>query len=152
MSPEERLAARGVELPEPPPPAASYVPTAQTGSTLFTSGQVATEAGALPVTGKCGPEVDVETGQLCARRCAVNVMAQLKGALGDLSRVERVVKVTVFVASDAAFTDQHLVANGASELIGEVFGDAGVHARSAVGVPSLPMDSPVEVEAIVEIG
>lgn len=151
MTPEERLAELGIELPEAPPPAAAYVPFVQTGDLVFTAGQVAVSGGELLATGKLGAEVDLETGQHCARQCAINVLAQLKAAVGNLTRVRQVVKLTVFVASDPAFTSQHLVANGASELMGEVFGDAGRHARSAVAAPALPTDTPVEVEAIVEI-
>lgn len=152
MTPEQKLEALGLSLPEAPAPAAAYVPWVQTGSLLFTAGQVAKGAdGVLVATGKLGAEVDLATGQECARACALNVMAQLKAALGDLGRVRRVVKLVVFVASDPSFTEQHLVANGASELFGQVFADAGQHARSAVGAPALPTDTPVEVEAIVEV-
>jgi enamine deaminase RidA (YjgF/YER057c/UK114 family) len=150
-TPEERLAELGITLPQAPPPAAAYVPFVQTGSLVFTAGQVAVRDGQLVATGKLGDGLDVPTGQACARQCAINVMAQLKAAVGDLSRIRRMVKITVFVASAPGFTEQHLVANGASELLGEVFGEAGVHARSAVGAPSLPTDTPVEVEAIVEV-
>jgi enamine deaminase RidA (YjgF/YER057c/UK114 family) len=150
-SAEQRLAALGITLPDAPPPAAAYAPFAQAGSLLFTAGQIAVADGSLVATGRLGAEVDLETGQACARQCAINVLAQLKAALGDLSRVRRVVKLTVFVASDPSFSDQHLVANGASELMGQVFGDAGQHARSAVGATALPRGTPVEVEAIVEV-
>jgi enamine deaminase RidA (YjgF/YER057c/UK114 family) len=150
-TPEARLAALGVELPTPPAPAAAYTPTARTGDALYVSGQVPMERGSLVTTGKLGAEVPLEAGQRCARACAVNVLAQLKAALGDLTRVRRVVKLTVFVASEPGFAEQHLVANGASEFLGEVFGEAGQHARSAVGVASLPLNAPVEVEAIVEV-
>ena len=149
-TPEERLAELGIELPEAPAPAAAYVPTAQTGSLLFTAGQVAVGPDGLVATGKLGAEVDTAVGVRCARQCAINVLSQLASALGDLSRVRRVVKLTVFVASAPSFTEQHLVANGASELMADVFGEAGVHARSAVGAASLPLDTPVEVEAVVE--
>jgi enamine deaminase RidA (YjgF/YER057c/UK114 family) len=151
-TPEQRLAELGIELPAPPPPAAAYVPTRRTGNLLFTAGQVATGADGLVAQGIVGADVDVDTAVACARQCAVNVLAQLKAALGDLSAVRQVVKLTVFVASAPDFTQQHVVANGASELIGEVFGEAGRHARSAVGAPSLPTNTPVEVEAIVEVG
>lgn len=150
-SPEQRLTELGITLPEAPAPAAAYVPWVRTGDLVFTAGQVAVAEGSLVAAGKLGAEVDTETGQRCACQCAINVLAQLKDAVGDLSQVRRVVKLTVFVASAPTFTEQHLVANGASELIGEVFGDAGRHARSAVAAPSLPMDTPVEVEAIVEV-
>ncbi len=150
-TPEERLAELGIELPEAPAPAAAYVPTVQTGSLLFTAGQVAVGDGGLVATGKLGAEVETGVGVRCARQCAINVLSQLKAALGDLSRVRRVVKLTVFVSSHPSFTEQHIVANGASELMVDVFGDAGVHARSAVGAPTLPLDTPVEVEAVVEV-
>lgn len=152
MEPEQRLADLGIDLPEAPRPAAAYIPTVQTGNLLFTAGQVATREGGMVASGKVGAEVDTATAVECARQCAINVVAQLKAALGELSRVRRVVKVSVFVASAPSFTEQHIVANGASELLAEVFGDAGRHARSAVGTAALPLDSPVEVEAIVEVG
>jgi enamine deaminase RidA (YjgF/YER057c/UK114 family) len=151
VTPEEQLAELGITLPEAPPPAASYVPFVRSGALLFTAGQVAVADGALVAQGRLGDGLDVAVGQDCARQCAINVMAQLKAALGDLSRVRRIVKITVFVASTPDFTEQHLVANGASELLASVFGEAGVHARSAVGAPSLPTGTPVEVEAIVEV-
>ena len=150
-SPEQRLADAGIELPTPPAPAAAYVPFLRTGNLVFTAGQVAVADGALIAEGIVGRDVDLDTAIACARQCAINVMAQIKAAVGDLSSVEQVVKLTVFVASAPDFTQQHLVANGASELIGEIFGDAGRHARSAVGAPSLPTNTPVEVEAIVAV-
>jgi enamine deaminase RidA (YjgF/YER057c/UK114 family) len=150
-TPEDRLAELGISLPDAPPPAAAYVPFVRSGSLVFTAGQIAIADGALVATGRLGDDVDVETGQAAARQCAINVMAQLQAALGDLSRVRRIVKITVFVASAPDFTEQHLVANGASALLGEVFGEAGVHARSAVGAAALPMGTPVEVEAVVEV-
>ncbi len=151
-TPQERLAEMGITLPEPPAPAAAYVPFVQTGNLVFTAGQVAVAGGGLVAEGIVGAGVDTETAVACARQCAVNVLAQLTAALGDLSRVRQVVKLTVFVASDPSFTEQHVVANGASELVAAVFGDAGLHARSAVAAPSLPLNTPVEVEAIVEVG
>lgn len=151
MSAEERLRALKITLPPAPAPAAAYAPTARSGTLLFTAGQVAVGEHGLIATGKVGAGVDLATAVECARQCAVNVVAQLRSALGTLDRVERVVKLVVFVASDPSFTEQHLVANGASELFTDIFGDAGRHARSAVGVPALPLDSPVEVEAIVEV-
>jgi enamine deaminase RidA (YjgF/YER057c/UK114 family) len=150
-TPEDRLSELGITLPDAPPPAAAYVPFVRSGALLFTAGQIAIRDGELVATGKLGDGIDVEGGQACARQCAINVLAQIKAAAGDLSKVRRIVKITVFVASAPGFTQQHLVANGASELLGEVFGDAGVHARSAVGAASLPTDTPVEVEAIVEL-
>jgi enamine deaminase RidA (YjgF/YER057c/UK114 family) len=149
-TPEERLAELGITLPEAPPPAAAYVPFVRTGDLVLTAGQLPVRDGALPATGKLGGEVDLATGQELARQCAVNILAQARAAAGDLAGV-RVVKLTCFVASTPDFTEQHLVANGASEFLGEVLGDAGVHARSAVGVPVLPLDAPVEIEAILEL-
>lgn len=151
MTPEQRLAALGLTLPEAPRPAAAYVPVVRTGDLLYTAGQVAADAGTLVASGRVGAEVDLDTARACARQCALNVVAQLAAELGDLGRVARVVKLTVFVASAEDFTEQHLVANGASELVAQVFGYRGLHARSAVGVARLPLDSPVEVEAIVEV-
>ena len=150
-TPEQRLDQLGIVLPEGPAPAASYVPFMQSGTLVFTAGQLATSDGELVRTGRLGDGLDVEDGVECARQCAINILAQLKTALGDLQRVRRVVKVTVYVASTPDFVRQHLVANGVSELIGDVLGDAGRHARSAVGVTSLPLGSPVEAEAIVKI-
>ena len=152
VSPEDRILALGVELPEAVPPVAAFVPTVQTGELVFVSGQIATDAGGLVASGRLGAELDVAAGQRCARQCALNLLAQLKAALGTLARVRRVVKLTVFVASDPSFAEQHLVANGASDLLNDVFGSAGVHSRSAIGVMALPFGSPVEVEAVVEVG
>lgn len=149
--PEGRLAELGIVLPPAPAPAAAYVPTVRAGDLVFTSGQIAAGEEGLLATGKLGADLDVEQGAHCARQCAINVLAQLKAELGDLRRVRQVVKLTVFVASAPGMTVQHLVANGASELFGQVFGERGPHARSAVGVAALPQDSPVEVEAIVEV-
>lgn len=152
MRPEERLAALGIQLPSPPAAAAAYVPWVRSGGLVFTAGQLPLEGGTLLATGVLGTDLDLEAGQRCARSCAVNVLAQLADAAGGLSRVRRVVKLVVFVASAPSFADQHLVANGASELLAEVLGDAGRHARSAVGVAALPMRAPVEVEAVAELG
>ena len=150
-TPEERLAELGITLPTPPAPAAAYVPFVRSGNLVFTAGQVAVAEGGLIAEGIVGRDVDLDTAVACARQCAINVLAQVKAAVGELSNVERIVKLTVFVASAPDFTQQHLVANGASEFIGEVFGEAGRHARSAVGAPSLPTNTPVEVEAIVAV-
>jgi enamine deaminase RidA (YjgF/YER057c/UK114 family) len=151
-TPEERLAAAGILLPEAPPPAASYVPWVRSGDLLFTAGQIPTSGGKPTATGRLGAELGLADGQAAARVCAINVLAQLKAALGELSAVRRLVKITVFVASAPSFTDQHLVANGASDLLGEILGEAaGTHARSAVGVAVLPLGVPVEVEAVAEI-
>jgi enamine deaminase RidA (YjgF/YER057c/UK114 family) len=149
-----RLEALGLTLPDAPAPAASYQPFALAGELVLTAGQLPLVDGRLPRTGRCGDAVTTEQAAELARAAAVNVLAVARAAAGgrdeDLERV-RVVKVTVFVASTPDFTEQHLVANGASDLLAEVLGDAGVHARSAVGVASLPLDSPVEVEAILQL-
>ena len=151
MSAAERLAALGLELPPVPAPAAAYVPSARVGSLVQTAGQLPMRDGALMRTGKVGGEVSLEAAQECARQCALNILAVGASEVdGDLERL-RVVKLTVFVASVPDFTEQHLVANGASALVGEVLGAHGVHARSAVGVPVLPLDAPVEVEALFEV-
>lgn len=148
----QKLAEHGIELPDAPPPAAAYMPFMTSGKMIFTAGQIATRDGEFVATGIVGDDVDLETAQACARQCAINVMAQLSAATGgNLEKVARIVKLSVFVASTPGFTDQHLVANAASLLIAEIFGDAGRHARSAVGVASLPLNSPVEIEAIVEL-
>jgi enamine deaminase RidA (YjgF/YER057c/UK114 family) len=132
-------------------PIASYLPAVRTGNYVFTSGQLPMRSGELMVTGKVGGEVSEEEAVACAQQCALNAIAAVNSELGDLSAVKRIVKVVVFVASTPDFTSQARVANGASDLFGKVFGDAGVHARSAVGVPVLPLDSPVEVEILVEV-
>jgi enamine deaminase RidA (YjgF/YER057c/UK114 family) len=150
-TPEERLAELGLTVPEVVPPVAAYVPAVRSGNQVFTAGQVPLRSGELLATGKVGTEVTEEEAYACAQQCALNVIAAVKAEIGDLSLVKRVVKVVVFVASAPGFTAQPKVANGASELFGKVFGDAGVHARSAVGVAALPLDSPVEVEAIIEL-
>lgn len=148
--PETRLAELGVTLPGPPEPAAVYVPWRAAAGLVFTAGQIPLVNGRLARSGKLGVDLTTEEGAEEARTAAINVLAVAKAAVGALARV-RVAKVTVFVASAPDFTEQHLVANGASELLGAVLGEAGLHARSAVGVPSLPLDSPVEVEAVLEI-
>ncbi len=148
---EERLAAAGLEVPEVAKPVAAYVPALSTGSYVHTSGQLPLQSGELMATGKVGAGVDVETATACARQCALNAIAAVKAQVGDLDRVTQVVKAVVFVASDPSFTGQPQVANGASELLGLAFADAGVHARSAVGVAVLPLDAPVEVEIVVEV-
>ena len=134
-----------------PKPVASYIPAVRTGNHVFTSGQLPMREGQLITTGKVGGEVTTEEAVECARQCALNALAAVRAEIGELSAVKRIVKVVVFVASTPDFTGQPGVANGASELFGEVFGDAGQHARSAVGVPVLPLDAPVEVELIVEV-
>ena len=148
-APEERLAELGLSVPEVPTPVAVYVPAVVSGDHVFTSGQLPMKNGELMLTGKVGGEVSPEEAKACAEQCALNAIAAVKSIVGDLGNVAHVVKVVVFVASTPDFTGQPQVANGASELFGKVFGDAGVHARSAVGVPVLPLDSPVEVEIVV---
>ena len=150
-SPEERLAALNIDLPTPPDSVAVYLPYKRTGDQLWVSGQIALRRGQLLHTGRVGVEVSLEEAQACAQACAVNLIAQARAALGSLSAVKQVVKIHVFVACEASFTEQHLVANGASTLLGEVFGEAGRHARSAVGVTSLPLNTPVEIDAIFEV-
>jgi enamine deaminase RidA (YjgF/YER057c/UK114 family) len=150
-SPEQRLADLGLEVPEVAKPVAAYVPAMRTGNLVYTSGQLPMRGGQLISTGKVGGEVTTEEAIDCARQCALNAIAAVRAEVGDLSRVTRVVKVVAFVASTPDFTGQPGVANGASELLGTVFGEAGQHARSAVGVPVLPLDAPVEVEMVVEV-
>lgn len=151
-NPEDRLAELGLTLPDVPTPAAAYVPTVRTGPYVYVSGQVPVVQGKLPATGKVGAEVDPERAKELAQTCALNALAAIKGEVGDLAAVKRVVKVLGFVASAPDFTGQPQVINGASELLIHVFGDAGKHARSAVGMAALPLDAPVEVEMIVEVG
>jgi enamine deaminase RidA (YjgF/YER057c/UK114 family) len=148
---EARLAELGVTLPEVAAPLASYQPAVRSGTYVYTSGQLPMVEGKLRVTGKVGAEVTPEEAKELARLCALNALAAVKSVAGDLDRVARVVKVVGFVASAPDFTGQPAVVNGASELLGEVFGDKGVHARSAVGVAVLPLDAPVEVELQVEL-
>lgn len=150
-TPEERLAQLGLEVPAVAKPVAAYVPAMRSGSLVFTSGQLPMVDGKLPATGKVGAEVSAEEAKQLAERCALNALAAVKAEIGELSRVRRVVKVVGFVASAPSFTGQPAVINGASELLGKVFGEAGAHARSAVGVAVLPLDAPVEVELTVEI-
>ncbi|WP_118858179.1 RidA family protein [Sphingomonas mesophila] len=151
MNIDQRLAELGITLPEAAAPVASYVPAVEVGGMLHISGQISfAEDGSL-VTGRLGENVSLEDGQAAARRCGIMLLAQMKRALGSLDRVEQIVKLGVFVNSAADFTDQPKVANGASELMQDVFGEAGRHARSAVGVPVLPLGVAVEVDAIVKI-
>ena len=147
---EQRLIELGHPLPEVAKPVAAYVPSVVTGNLVFTSGQLPFTAGVLPETGKVGAGVTAENAKDYARTAVLNALAAVKLAIGDLDRVTRVVKLVGFVASVPEFTGQPGVINGASEFLGEVFGEKGAHARSAVGVPSLPLDSPVELELIVE--
>ena len=148
---EAQLVELGYTLPIAPPPAAIYLPYMRTGSQLWVAGQIAMSHGQLIHQGIVGAEVTLEQARQCAQQCALNLLAQVKAAIGDLDQIVKVVKLNVFVASVPTFTEQHLVANGASELFGEVFGTAGAHARSAVGVAVLPLNSPVEIDAIFEV-
>lgn len=150
-TPEERIAQLGYHLPEAPAPAAAYLPYMKRGSMVFTAGQIATKSGEFVAQGIVGAQVSEEQAVECARQCAINILAQLKAAAGELSQVKQVIKLNVFVACTPEFTRQHIVANGASSLMAEILGEAGRHARSAVGVASLPLNSPVEIEAIVEL-
>jgi enamine deaminase RidA (YjgF/YER057c/UK114 family) len=151
-SPEARLRELGYELPPVPQPAGSYVPATRAGTFVFTAGQVPLQGGELAKTGKVGDAVTLEEAQEAARLCALNALAAAAEEAGGLNNVSRIVKVTGFVASARGFNGQPQVLNGASEFLGEVFGEAGLHARSAVGVAELPLDAPVEVELVVELG
>ncbi|MBZ5739066.1 RidA family protein [Nocardioides mangrovi] len=150
-APEDRLAELGLAVPAVAKPVAVYIPAVASGDHVFTSGQLPMRDGELMLTGKVGGEVSAEEAAACAQQCALNAIAAVKSVVGDLDRVAQVVKVVAFVASTPDFTGQPQVANGASELLGKVFGVAGVHARSAVGVPVLPLDAPVEVEIVVRV-
>jgi enamine deaminase RidA (YjgF/YER057c/UK114 family) len=150
MSIDSRLAELGITLPEPLAPVAAYVPVVEAGGMAYVSGQISIADGQL-IKGRLGEDVSLEAGVDAARACGLMILAQLKAALGSLDRVERVVKLGAFVNSTPDFTDQPKVANGASELMALVFGDAGKHARSAVGVPTLPLGVAVEVDAIVAV-
>jgi len=151
---EDRLAELGLTVPDVAPPAGAYVPALREGNLVFTSGQLPMVSGDLAQTGKVGDGPDLvvaDDAKALARTCALNAIAAVQSVVGDLDSVTRVVKVVGFVASDPSFTGQPGVINGASELLGTAFGDAGVHARSAVGVAVLPLDSPVEVEIVVAV-
>lgn len=150
MSVSDRLAELGIELPEVVAPLAAYVPAVRTGNLVYTSGQLPMQGGKLPAEGKVGAEVTADDGKALARICGLNALAAVHALVG-IDSVVRIVKVVGFVASAPGFNGQPGVINGASELLGEVFGPAGAHARSAVGVSELPLNAPVEVELIVEI-
>lgn len=147
---ESNLARLGIVLPTPAAPAANYAPFMRTGSLVFTAGQLPLRDGKLVASGLLGRDLATAEGREAAKWCAVNILAQAKAALGSLEAIARVVKITVFVASTADFTEHHLVANGASDLLVDILGDKGRHARSAVGVAALPLNAAVEVEAIIE--
>ena len=151
MSIDNRLAELGITLPQPAAPVASYVPTVEAGGFLYISGQVSFGEDGQLIKGRLGEDMDLDGGIAAARRCGINLLAQMKAALGSLDRVEQIVKLGAFISSTGDFTDQPKVANGASELMQDVFGEAGRHARSAVGVPVLPLGAAVEVDAIVAV-
>ncbi len=151
MTPEEKIASLGLELPEPTPPVAAYVPTVRTGNLVFISGQGPLKDGSPLYPGKVGAEVTLEQAQEAAKITCLAGLAALKAEVGELSSVARVVKLTVFVNSAPGFNAQPFVANGASELLQEIFGETGRHARSAVGVAELPFDIPVEIEFVFEV-
>jgi len=151
MSYEENLKALGITLPEAPKPVAAYVPGLKVGNFIYTSGQLPMVNGSLAYTGKVGREVSVKEAYEAAKICAINCLSVVRSLIGSLDNVKQVIKVVGFVSSAAGFTQQPQVVNGASELLEKVFGSAGVHARSAVGVAELPLGAPVEVEMIIEI-
>ncbi len=151
MTPEEKIAELGLELPAPTPPIAAYVPAVRTGNLVFISGQGPIRDGKLAYAGKVGADLDVESAKDAAKLTCLSGLAALKAEIGELSRVKRVVKLTVFVNSAPGFDQQPLVGNGASELLQEIFGDAGKHARSAVGMAELPFGMPVEIEFVFEV-
>ena len=148
---ENRLTAMGVGLPQAAAPAANYLPYTRSGNLLFTAGQLPLKDGKLEYAGLLGLEVDTAGGREAAKLCAINILAQARAALGDLEKIGRIVKIPVFVASAPGFTEQHLVANGASDFLAEALGERGKHARSAVGTASLPLDAAVEIEAVIEV-
>ncbi|HET9250131.1 MAG TPA: RidA family protein [Actinomycetota bacterium] len=149
---EERLAELGIELPSPPTPVASYIPVKVAGDLAWVAGQIPMQDGVVTVVGRVGEDVTLDEANAGARRCAIQALAALRGELGSLDRVRGVVKVDVFVASAPGFTDHPKVANGVSDLLVEVFGDEGRHARAAVGVPELPLGAAVEVALLVQLG
>jgi len=148
---EQRIIDLGFLLPETSKPLAAYIPAVQSGNLVFTSGQLPMIAGSLAETGKVGGPVSPERAKELATVCALNALAAVKTVIGDLDKIKRIVKVVGFVSSVPEFSGQPAVVNGASEFLGEVFGDKGIHARSAVGVAVLPLDAPVEIELIVEV-
>ena len=151
MSIDNRLAELGITLPQPAAPVAAYVPAVEANGLLHISGQISVDEGGNLIKGRLGEDLDVDAGMAAARRCGIMLIAQMKAALGSLDRVDRVVTLGAFVNSAGSFTDQPKVANGASVLMQEVFGEAGRHARSAVGVPVLPLGVAVEIDAVVAV-
>lgn len=152
MNYEQKIQELGIELPAGSEPKAMYIPVKQVGNLLFVSGQLpSTKEGNLLYEGKLGEELTLEQGQECARLCIINMLAAVKYHVKDLDKVKNVIKLQAFVASKTGFDQQHLVTNGASELLFDIFGDAGKHARTAVGINQLPLNSPVEIEAIFEV-
>lgn len=151
MNPEDTLAKLGLQLPALSPPLAAYVPAVRTGNFVYIAGQLPMVQGKLPKTGRLGENVTVEEAQQMARQCVLNGLAALKGEIGDLRKVKRVVRVGAFVACADTFTEQPKVANGGSELLQQVFGDKGKHARAAVGTNALPLGAPVEIEFLFEV-
>lgn len=151
VSASSRLAELELKLPPVPAPVAAYVPATRVGDLVYSSGQVPSVAGELVATGKVGAEVSVETGADCARTAVLNALAAVSEVAGGVDEIERVVRVVIYVASAPDFTGQPQVGNGASTVLGEIFGEAGRHVRSAVGVAVLPLDAPVEVELVVQV-
>ena len=151
MIPEDRLRALGLELPPAPKPIGAYVPAVRTGNLVFVSGQLPLKEGKLLATGHVGREVTLEQGQACARQAVLNALAVIAAEIGGLEKVARIVRITGHVASAPGFTDQAQVLNAASELLAQVFGDAGRHSRAALGAAELPLGAPVELEMIVEV-
>lgn len=151
MSIDQRLAELGINLPQPAAPVAAYVPAVEAGGLLHISGQISVDESGNLIKGRLGEDMDLESGVEAARRCGIMLIAQMKAALGSLERVERIVKLGAFVNSAGSFTDQPKVANGASVLMQDVFGEAGRHARSAVAAPVLPLGVAVEIDAIVAV-
>lgn len=150
MSANQRISELGIVLPQVATPAGAYVPAVVSGNLVFTAGQIPLVDGKLAATGKVGKDLTAEQAKEIARICALNAVAAVKSVIGDLDRVKKVVKVVGFVASDPSFSQQPAVVNGASEQLEQIFGENGIHARSAVGVAVLPLDAPVEVELIIE--
>ncbi len=151
MAPLEKLKTLGLELPPSPKAIAAYIPAKSSGKLIFTSGQLPMKDGKLLHAGKLGNEVDLESGKQCAQTACLNGLAAIVGLLGDLEKISRIIKIGVYVASTPDFTEHHLVANSASELLVNIWGDNGNHARFAIGVPSLPLNAPVELEIIAEM-